>query len=153
MTTTTMFLSQSLNNVRRAIHLLSEILGEKIHNMDPEDWMYAYFVADMYRDRLSVDSCVSSIDQLDAHNEALDIMEHFCNQFANKLKEKESEIWLQFTLASDTAIKIGSRQKDPRVPDETKRYYLMLKSVADMFECKCKKPHFNKRLEEAILAS
>ena len=150
MTTTTMFLSQSLRNFPKAIKLLNEISEGKTHNMDPEDWMYAYFVANMYKERLSAVSEFSSTEQLDEHDEALETVKYFCKQFAEKLKEREAEIWLQFAMASDTAIKIGSRLKDRKVRAETKRYYLMLKSVADMFEEGCNKPQFNQRLDEAI---
>lgn len=153
MTTTTMFLSQSLTNLRRAINLLYGILQGNVHNMDPEDWMYAYFVANMYWERLSALPECADNEQCGEQEEALDTVEYLRNQFASKLTEKEAEIWLQFIMASDYAIKIGSRRADPRVPDETKRYYGMLKSVADMFEQRCNKPQFNQRLDEAIRLS
>lgn len=132
MTLTTTYFSNNLLNPRMMITLIKEVLDGKHHSMDVEDWMYAYFVADAYCKHLSGPLAKYAASRCGN----LSQMQELRQKLAERLAQKEAEIWLHFSMLADSAIEIGRCNDDPLVPAENKRYYAMFESVAQMFDQK-----------------
>ena len=147
MTLTTTYFSNNLADIHMVIALMKGVLHVQYHSMDIEDWMYAYFVADAYCKHLSGPLAKYAASRCGNVDEMLNQMQELRQRLAERLAQKEAEVWLHFAMLADSAIEIGRCNDDPLVPAENKRYYAMFVSVAQMFDQERSDTKFSDRLK------